>query len=68
MVRNNREVNFSFPVDDPPPNPSNPLFLHPSDDPDTILVVELLTSGNNYVNWSRCMKTALLTKNKVGFY
>lgn len=56
MVRNNRaEVNF-FPPEDPPLNPSNPLFLHPSDNPGTILVAELL-NGGNYVNWSRSMKT-----------
>lgn len=51
-----------FPSDDP----SNPLYLHPNDNPGTILVPELLT-GSNYINWSRSMKTTLLAKNKLGF-
>lgn len=47
-------------------NPAHPLFIHPSDIPGTILVTDLLT-GENYINWSRSMRTALLPKNKLGF-
>lgn len=50
----------------PPDDPSNPLYLHPSDNPSTILVPELLI-GSNCITWSRSMKTALLTKTKLGF-
>lgn len=64
MVRPpNREVDSLTP-DDPPP--SNPLYLHPSDNSGIVLVTELL-NGSNFVNWSRSMKTALLAKNKLGF-
>lgn len=69
MVRgggNNRAEVPSFLPDDPPIPPSSPLYLHPNDNPGTVLVTELL-SGSNYVNWSRSMKTALLVKNKLGF-
>lgn len=50
----------------PPDDPSNPLYLHPNDNPGFVLVTDLLT-GNNYLTWSKLMKTALLTKNKLGF-
>lgn len=61
------EVPFFAPsgVDDPS-NPANPLFLHPSDIPGAIFVANLL-NGENYISWSRSMRTALLTKNKLGF-
>lgn len=49
-----------------PDDPSNPLYLHSSDNPGAILVTKLL-SGSNYIKWSRSMKTALLAKNKLGF-
>lgn len=62
MVRNNRgEAPGGFPPDEP----SHPLYLHPNDNSGSVLVTELLT-GSNYLNWSKFMHTALLTKNKVG--
>lgn len=50
----------------PPEDPSNPLYIHPNDNPRVVLVTEPL-NGANYINRSRSMKTALLTKNKCGF-
>jgi gag-polypeptide of LTR copia-type/Retrotransposon gag protein len=47
-------------------DPSSPLFLHHSDGPGTSLVAELLTE-NNYPSWSRAMRFALSSKNKLGF-
>ena len=47
-------------------NPSHDLFLHPSDNPNNILVNELL-SGKNYGTWKKSMEIALIAKNKVGF-
>jgi len=47
-------------------NPSHDLFLHPSDNPNNILVNELL-NGRNYGTWKKSMKIALIAKNKLGF-
>lgn len=57
---------FAPPGVDDPLNPTNPLFLHPSDNPGAILVADLL-NGENYISWSQSMRTALLAKNKLGF-
>ncbi|XP_075473458.1 uncharacterized protein LOC142504488 [Primulina tabacum] len=46
---------------------NDPLYLHPSDAPDTSLVVDLLIGSENYSIWSRAMKIALQAKNKLGF-
>ncbi|KAF7845046.1 uncharacterized protein G2W53_001951 [Senna tora] len=42
----------------------NPFYLHPSDNPGTTLVANLLTSSN-YLIWSRSMRIALKSKNKL---
>lgn len=47
-------------------NPSHILFLHPSDNPNNILVNELL-NDKNYGTWKKSMKIALIAKNKLGF-
>ena len=47
-------------------NPSHILFLHPSDNPNSILVNELL-NGKNYGTWKKSMEIALIAKNKLGF-
>lgn len=47
-------------------DPSNPFFLHHSDNPGLALVSQPLT-GENYNTWSRSMVMALTAKNKVGF-
>lgn len=47
-------------------NPSNALFLHPSDNPNNVLVSTLL-DGRNFGHWKRAMEVALIGKNKIGF-
>ncbi|KAF7833271.1 uncharacterized protein G2W53_015604 [Senna tora] len=42
----------------------NLFYLHPSDNPGTTLVANLLTSSN-YLIWSRSMRIALKSKNKL---
>ncbi|XP_068661644.1 uncharacterized protein [Aristolochia californica] len=43
--------------------PSNPYYIHHSDNPEQVLVSQLLT-GENYINWSCAMLIALSVKNK----
>ncbi|XP_077252032.1 uncharacterized protein LOC143891317 [Tasmannia lanceolata] len=45
---------------------NNPLFLHHSDSPGTVLVSQVL-NGENYSMWSRAMIKALNAKSKLGF-
>ncbi|KAH0644767.1 hypothetical protein KY284_032651 [Solanum tuberosum] len=45
---------------------AHPLFLHPSDSPDTILV-NTLFDGKSYGGWRREVFIALTAKNKLGF-
>ena len=47
-------------------NPSHILFLHPSDNPNNVLVSNLL-DGQNYGHWKRAMEVALIGKNKLSF-
>ncbi|KAK2387518.1 cysteine-rich RECEPTOR kinase [Trifolium repens] len=47
-------------------NPSNPYYVHPNENPSLILVTPLLNS-KNYNSWSRAMKVALISKNKLKF-
>ncbi|XP_024028363.1 uncharacterized protein LOC112093681 [Morus notabilis] len=47
-------------------DPSNPFYLHYSDQPGLVLVTQQLTQ-DNYPLWSHAMLTALITKNKDGF-
>jgi len=47
-------------------NPSNPYYLHPGENPRMILVSPPL-SETNYHSWSRNMRRALLSKNKLKF-
>lgn len=48
-------------------HPRNPLYLHPSDTPGSILIPQQLTGIENYTGWSNSMRVALLAKNKIGF-
>jgi len=52
--------------DDESQNPGSPYYLHLRENPGLILVSPPL-DGNNYHTWSRAMKRALLSKNKVKF-
>jgi len=48
-------------------HPRNPLYLHPSNTPGSILIPQQLTGIENYTGWSNSMRVALLAKNKIGF-
>ena len=45
---------------------SDPLFLHPSDQPCQSLVADVF-SGENFENWQRSVKIALSAKQKLPF-
>ncbi|XP_070002096.1 uncharacterized protein LOC142166067 [Nicotiana tabacum] len=47
-------------------DPSSPLYMHPSDNPDTMLV-PIPFSGLRYRSWRRSFLQALSLKNKLGF-
>jgi len=47
-------------------DPSHVLFLHPSDNPNNILVSEPL-NGKNYGTWKKSVEIALIAKNKLDF-
>jgi hypothetical protein len=53
-------------IKDPSQDPRSPFFLHPSENPGAVLVSTPLTD-HNYHNWSRAMKRALSSKNKIRF-
>ncbi|XP_058777098.1 uncharacterized protein LOC131651452 [Vicia villosa] len=44
----------------------DPFFMHPSDNPGLSLVSPVL-NNNNFHSWSRAIKLALRSKNKLGF-
>jgi len=46
--------------------PSDPLFLHPSDHPSHVLVADTFT-GEDFDNWRRSVMIALSAKHKVSF-
>nr|XP_004487728.1 uncharacterized protein LOC101496141 [Cicer arietinum] len=56
----------SFPEKDPALNPRNPYYLHPGENPGAVLVAPPL-NDNNYHNWSKAVKRALSSKNKIQF-
>lgn len=43
---------------------TSPYYLPPAENPGAILVTPAM-NGNNYDTWSKKMKYALLTKNKI---
>jgi gag-polypeptide of LTR copia-type len=47
-------------------DPSSPYYVHPSDNPGTVLVVPVLDE-DNYPTWKRSMTVALGVKNKLCF-
>lgn len=55
-----------FVVARPEDLPSSPFYIHPKENPSLILVYPPL-SASNYLSWSRSMRIALLSKNKLQF-
>jgi len=51
---------------DPNLNPSSPYYIHPSEGPNSFNITHVLT-GPNYASWSRAIRMALISKNKMGF-
>ena len=47
-------------------NPLHLLFLHHYDNPNNVLVSELL-NGKSYGHWRKAMEITLTSKNKLGF-
>ncbi|WVY91087.1 hypothetical protein V8G54_036601 [Vigna mungo] len=47
-------------------NPSNPFFIHPSEGPSSVSITPVL-DGTNYRSWSRAIRMALISKNKMVF-
>ncbi|XP_026420354.1 uncharacterized protein LOC113316376 [Papaver somniferum] len=47
-------------------DPSHPYFVHPSDNPTSVLVQPLM-NGDNYSTWVRGITKVLSAKNKLGF-
>src|SRR4051812_5692746 len=52
--------------DDPSLNPRNPYYLHPRENSGATIVAPPL-DDNNYHNWSKSMRRALTSKNKISF-
>jgi len=50
----------------PAQNPDSPYYLHAGENPETVLI-NLQLDDNNYHQWSRVMRRALLSKNKHKF-
>ena len=48
-------------------NLSNPLFLHPGENPGAILTSQPLIGGENYLARARSVRKSLIAKNKLGF-
>ena len=48
-------------------NLSDPLFLHPGENPGAILTSQPLIGEENYPAWARSMRKSLIAKNKLGF-
>jgi hypothetical protein len=48
-------------------NPNNPFYLHPTDNPNTVVITPLLEGASNYHIWSRHMADGLICKDKYGF-
>lgn len=51
---------------DPCQNPSSPYYLHPGENPGMVLFSPPL-NGSNYYSWSKGMRRALVSKNKLKF-
>lgn len=63
-----KDYNDNFKNDpiDPVLNPRNPFYLHPGENTNVTLVTPPF-DNNNYNNWSKFMRRALTSKNKISF-
>ena len=48
-------------------NLSDPLFLHPGENPRVVLTSQPLIGGQNYPAWARSVRKSIIAKNKLGF-
>jgi hypothetical protein len=48
-------------------DPSSPFYLHPMDNPSSVVITPLLEGAKNYNIWSRQMARSLSCKYKLGF-
>ncbi|PWA74850.1 hypothetical protein CTI12_AA247640 [Artemisia annua] len=48
-------------------DPSNPLYIHPSDGPGSLPIQEKLIGAQNYRSWRTAVEIGLSTKRKLGF-
>ncbi|GJX34562.1 cysteine-rich receptor-like protein kinase 8 [Tanacetum coccineum] len=48
-------------------DPSNPLYIHPSDGPGLLPIQKKLIGAQNYRSWRRAVEIGLSTKRKLGF-
>jgi len=44
----------------------SPYYLHPSEGPG-VAITSIIFTGKNYELWSKAVRTALKSKNKLGF-
>lgn len=48
-------------------NNGNPLYLHPSETPTTMLATLVLEGMKNFQPWIRSMRMSLISRNKISF-
>jgi len=48
-------------------HPSNPYYIHSSEEPNFVTITPMLTSLS-YHSWSRAIRMTLISKNKMGFF
>ena len=48
-------------------NLNDPLFLHPGENPGTVLTSQPLIGEENYFAWARSVRKSLIGQNKLGF-
>jgi hypothetical protein len=51
----------------PTPPTIDPYFLHPADNPGSVIATPILDGRSNYLLWSCNMLRALICKDKLGF-
>ncbi|XP_044496567.1 uncharacterized protein LOC123218975 [Mangifera indica] len=49
------------------PEPGDSLYASPSDGPELVLIKQTLIGADNYAQWARDFRRALIVKDKIGF-